>query len=214
VPDARPARADAKEKSLRAAEQDRPDVAAARAGWRAAQPSLDPKRLVFSDETWMETNMTRPWGRCERGRRPVAAVPHGHRRTSTSVAALRCGGLTAPRVLDRAVDGASFLAHVERVPVPTLAPGDVVVMDNLGPHEVAGARRAIEVAGATLLYLPACSPDLDPIELAFAKLRALLRAGAIRAVEALWDALGDLVACFTPAECANFLRHAGYFQSA
>lgn len=214
MPDARPARADAKKKSLRAAEQDRPDVAEARAEWRAAQPSLDPQKLVFIDETWIKTNMTRPWGRCGRGRRLVAAVPHGHWRTSTFIAALRCDGLTAPCVLDRAINGASFLAYVEQVLVPTLAPGDIVVLDNLGSHKVAGVRRAIEAAGATLLYLPAYSPDLNPIELAFAKLKALLRAGAIRTVEALWDALGDLVACFTPAECANFLRHAGYFQSA
>ena len=158
--------------------------------------------------------MIRLWGRCERGQRMVATVPHGPWRTSTFVAGLRCDGLVAPCVFDRAINGTAFLAYVEQVLVPTLAPGDVVVMDNLGSHKVAGVRKAIEAAGATLLYLPAYSPDLNPIEQAFAKLKALLRAGAIRTVEALWNALGSLAACFTPTECANFLRHAGYFQSA
>jgi transposase len=202
---------DAQKKSLRAAEQDRPDVAEARAEWRKCQPTLDPGRLIFIDETWTKTNMVRLYGWAERGERLVGAVPHGHWNTSTFIAGLRQGGLVAPCVFNGAVNGDLFLAYVEQVLVPTLINGDIVIMDNLGSHKVAGVRQAIEAAGARLLYLPPYSPDLNPIELAFAKLKALLRAGAVRTVNALWNALGELVACFSPTECANFLRHAGYF---
>jgi transposase len=158
--------------------------------------------------------MTRLVGRAARGKRLVDAVPYGHWRTSTFIAGLRHDGLVAPCVFDGAINGEMFLAYVEQVLVPTLAPGDVVVMDNLGSHKVAGVREAIEAAGASLLYLPPYSPDLNPIEMAFAKLKALLRARALRTVEALWKALGNLVECFSPQDCANFFRHAGYFQSA
>lgn len=157
--------------------------------------------------------MTRLLGRAERGKRLVAAVPHGHWRTSTFIAGLRQDGLTAPCVFDGAINGELFLAYVEQMLVPTLTPGDVVVMDNLGSHKVAGVRAAIEAAGARLLYLPPYSPDLNPIEQAFAKIKALLRAKALRTVDALWDALGSIINCFSPTECANFLRHSGYFQS-
>jgi transposase len=213
VPDLGLARPDTEKKSLRAAEQDRPDVAKARAEWRQGQPSLEPGKLVFIDETWSKTNMTRPVGRTECGKRLVAAVPYGHWRTSTFIAGLRQDGLVAPCVFDGAINGALFLDYVEQVLVPTLTADDIVVMDNLGAHKVAGVRAAIEAAGARLMYLPAYSPDLNPIEQAFAKIKALLRAKAIRTVDALWSALGSLLDCFTPAECANFLRHAGYFQS-
>jgi transposase len=169
---------------------------------------------VFIDETWTKTNMTRPVGRAECGKRLVAAVPFGHWRTTTFIAALRADGLVAPCVFDGAINGALFLAYVEQVLVPTLKPGDMVVMDNLRAHKVAGVREAIAAAGASVLYLPAYSPDLNPIEQVFAKLKAVLRAAAIRTVDALWAALGSLLDCFTPAECANYLRHAGYFQSA
>jgi transposase len=158
--------------------------------------------------------MTRLYGWAEAGHRLVAAVPHGHWNTSTFIAGLRQDGLVAPCVFDGAINGEAFLAYVEQVLAPTLASGDIVVMDNLGSHKVAGVRHAIEARGASLLYLPPYSPDLNPIELAFAKLKALLRAKALRTIQALWSALGDLVACFSPTECANFLRHAGYFQSA
>jgi transposase len=127
---------------------------------------------------------------------------------------LRCDGLTATGVIDGAINGEIFLAWVEQVLVPTLRRGDVVIMDNLGAHKVAGVRQAIEAAGASLLFIPPYSPDLNPIEQAFAKLKALLRARALRTVDALWKALGSLVDCFTPQECINFLRHDGYFQSA
>jgi transposase len=155
--------------------------------------------------------MVRLYGWAEVGHRLVDAVPHGHWNTSTFIAGLRQDGLVAPCVFDGAINGEAFLAYVEQALAPTLAGGDIVVMDNLGSHKVAGVRQAIEARGAKLLYLPPYSPDLNPIELAFAKLKALLRAKAVRTIQGLWDTLGDLVACFSPTECANFLRHAGYF---
>jgi transposase len=203
-------RADTQKKSLHAAEQQRPDVAAAREAWRDRQPSLDPDRLVFIDETWATTNMTRQYGRAPRGQRLVASVPHGHWKTSTFVAGLRTTGLTAPLVIDGAMNGDIFRAYVEQVLAPTLTAGDIVILDNLASHKVAGVREAIEARGASLVYLPPYSPDLNPIEQAFAKLKALLRKLAARTVHALWDALGDILARFTPQECANYLTNAGY----
>lgn len=157
--------------------------------------------------------MVRHYGWAEVGHRLVDAVPHGHWNTSTFIAGLRRDGLVAPGVFNGAINGEAFLAYVEQVLVPTLRRGDIVIMDRLGSHKVAGVRTAIENAGATLLYLPPYSPDLNPIEQAIAKLKALLRAKALRTVDALWKALGDVGSCFLPAECANFLRHAGYFYS-
>ena len=158
--------------------------------------------------------MTRRYGRAKRGRRLVVPVPHGHWKTTTFVGALRCDGLTAPLTVDGAIHGERFLAYVEDVLVPTLKPGDIVIMDNLRVHKIAGVRAAIEAVGAKLLFIPPYSPDLNPIEMAFSKLKALLRAKAIRTVEVLWKALADICPNFTPAECANYLRHNGYFQSA
>jgi len=172
--------------------------------------NLDPTRLVFLDETWAKTNFTRLRGRSRRGTRLVAKVPHGHWKTTTFVAALRCDGLTAPTVIDGAIDGATFLAYVKQQLVPTLRPGDLVVMDNLSAHKVAGVREAIEAAGAQVVYLPPYSPDFNPIELAFAKLKWLLRSAAARSVDRLWALLGELVTCFRATECANYLRHCGY----
>jgi transposase len=209
----RPARPDAQKKQVRAAEQDRPDVAEARREWAAMQPSLDPASLVFLDETWAATNMARRYGRAPRGQRALDAVPHGHWKTTTVVAALRADGITAPLVLDGAINGESFLAYVRQFLAPALRPGDVLVMDNLPSHKVAGVREAIEAAGATLRYLPPYSPDLNPIEQVFAKLKALLRSEAARTVEALWAAIGRLLARFPPAECARYLAHCGYRQS-
>jgi transposase len=154
--------------------------------------------------------MTRRYGRALRGKRLVASVPHGHWKTSTFVAGLRTTGLTAPLVVDGAMNGDIFRTYVEQVLAPTLVPGDIVILDNLGSHKVAGVREAIEARGASLVYLPPYSPDLNPIEQAFAKLKALLRKIAARTISALWDALGDIVACFTPQECANYLANAGY----
>jgi len=169
--------------------------------------------LVFIDETWVKTNMTRLRGRAPRGRRLVAAVPFGHWKTSTFIAALRTDGLTAPYVLEGAINGELFRAYVEQVLAPTLRTGDLVIMDNLGSHKVAGVREAIEAAGAHLVYLPAYSPDLNPIEQVFAKLKAVLRAKAIRTVDALWHAIAQIADAVTPEECANYLKNGGYLQS-
>jgi transposase len=166
--------------------------------------------LVFIDETWTTTNMTRLRGRSPRGKRLIAAVPHGHWKTSTFVAALRTSGLTAPLVVDGAMNGEVFRAYVEQILAPTLSPGDIVILDNLRSHKVAGVREAIERRGASLVYLPPYSPDLNPIEQAFAKLKALLRKLAARTIAALWNALGELLKRFTPQECANYLTNAGY----
>ena len=185
-------------------------MAQARERWRQDQPSFDPARLVFLDETGTSTNMIRTRGRSQRGTRLIGRVPHGHWKITTFVAGLRCGEITAPFVIDRPMNGAIFLTYVRRCLVPTLATGDIVVMDNLSSHKVAGVREAIEAAGATLRYLPPYSPDLNPIELLFAKLKALLRKAAERSIEALWDRIGKLLDAFGPQECANYLRHDGY----
>jgi transposase len=185
-------------------------VAEARARWREAMPGLDPERLVFLDETWASTQMTRSRGRCPSGKRLVMSVPHGHWKTTTFVAALRAGGLTAPTVVDGAINGELFEAYVRQQLVPTLRLGDVVVMDNLSSHKRAGVREAIEGAGARLEYLLPYSPDLNPIEQAFAKLKALLRKAGERTVTGLWRLLGQGLDEFTPQECRNFIQHCGY----
>ena len=166
-----------KKKTAHAAEQERPDVAAARATWRNEQAGLIAERLVFLDETWARTNMARRYGRAPRGERVVAAIPHGHWKTTTFIAALRHDRITAPCVFDGPINGASFLAWVQQALVPTLSAGDIVIMDNLSSHKVAGVHEAIEAVGATPLYLPPYSPDLNPIEQVFAKLKAILRQG-------------------------------------
>ena len=197
-------------KTLHAAEQDCPDVAAARADLKAEQPALNAQRLVFIDETAVTTKMVRHYGRSPRGERLVAKVPHGHWKTLTLIAALCIDGVTAPYVIDGAMDGATFVAYVEQVLAPTLAKGDIVFMDNLRTHKVQGVREAIAAVGATVRYLPAYSPDLNPIEQAFAKLKAALRKGAARTVTALIKLIGKLIKAFAPDECANYFRHAGY----
>jgi len=194
----------------RAAEQDRPDVAAKRAEWRAAPPSFDPERPVFIDETWASTNMARRYGRAPVGERLVCPIPHGHWKTTTFVAALRCDGLTCPLVIDGAVNGDLFVAYVEQQLVPTLRAGDVVVLDNLSSHKRAGVREAIEGAGCTLLLPPPYGPDLNPIGPLFAKLKALLRKAGERTAEGLWDFLGQALDAFSPEECRNYSRHCGY----
>ena len=197
-------------KTTHAAEQARPDVAAARQQWRQGQSGLDPARLVFIDETGTTTNLARTRGRSERGERLVGAIPHGHWKLTTFVAGLRQDGLTAPFVIDRAINGAIFLAYIEQCLAPTLALGDIVVMDNLPAHKVAGIRQAIGARGAELVYLPPYSPDLNPIELLFAKLKALLRKAAEPSITALWDRIGALLDQFSAAECRHYLAHAGY----
>jgi transposase len=185
-------------------------VAAERAAWRALQPEIDVDRLVFIDETGASTKMARLGGRALRGTRCVAAVPHGHWKTTTFVGALRTTGMTAPMVLDGAMDGPAFTAWVEEFLVPTLRPGDIVVMDNLPAHRRAEVGLAIAAAGAHLMYLPPYSPDLNPIEMVFAKLKAVLRRAAARSLEALWGAIADALATFTAEECVNFFAAAGY----
>ncbi len=197
-------------KTAHAAEQERADVAAKRRRWRNWQHWLKPERLVFIDETGARTNMARLRGRSLKGQRLHAAIPWGHWKTTTFVAGLRTTGLTAPMVLDGAMNGDAFKAYVEQVLAPSLAPGDIVVMDNLASHKVAGVREAIKAVGAFVLYLPPYSPDLNPIELAFSKLKALLRKAAARSVDDLWRVIGDLLDEFSPQECNNFFRHAGY----
>jgi transposase len=177
------------------------------------QRYLDPSRFVFLDETGTATNMTRRYGRCAKGQRLVAAAPYGHWKTTTFVAGLRESGIVAPLVLDGPMNGPTFRAYVEQALAPALEPGDVVVLDNLPAHKVAGVKEAITGRGATLMYLPPYSPDLNPIEQLFAKLKALLRSEAARTVEALWAAVGRLLERFSPAECARYLAHRGYGQS-
>ena len=175
-----------------------------------ARSELDPACLVFIDETGASTKMARVYGRAKRGKRCRAAVPHGHWKTTTFTGALRCSGMTAPMVLDGPMNAAAFRAYVEQVLVPTLEPGDIVVMDNLPAHKNAAIRNAIESKGATLRYLPPYSPDFNPIENAFAKLKAHIRKLAARTIQALEAAVADALQTFKPAECENFFVHAGY----
>jgi transposase len=181
-----------------------------REAWFEGQLDLDPERLVFVDETGATTKMARLRGRAPKGDRCRAAVPHGHWKTTTFVAGLRLTGMTAPMVLDGPMNGPAFLAYVEQVLVPTLRPGDIVIMDNLASHKSAAVRKAVEAAAASLLLLPPYSPDLNPIENAFAKLKALLRKAAERTVDGLWRRIGLLLDAFTPQECANYFAAAGY----
>ena len=211
----RPARDHVEKKTGHAEEQEREDVAAARLVWFAGQPDLDPSRLVFVDETEvpraaMNTKMARLHGRCLRGERLHASLPHSHWNTTTFVAGLRLDGLTAPLVLEGAMNGTAFLAWVEQFLVPTLSIGDVVVMDNLSSHKGPKVRAAIEAAGAELRFLPPYSPDFNPIEMAFSKLKALLRKAAERTRDALWNTVGSLIGTFAPTECASFFTAAGY----
>jgi transposase len=166
--------------------------------------------LVFIDETGASTKMARLRGRSPRGEPCRAPVPHGHWKTTTFTGALRLAGMSAPMVLDGPMNGLAFLAYVEQVLVPTLRPGDTVVMDNLPSHKPRGVRDAIERAGATLRYLPPYSPDFNPIENTFAKLKALLRKAATRTVDELWQAIADALPQFSPAECANYFTATGY----
>lgn len=169
-----------------------------------------PARLVFIDETAVTTKMTRLRGRSPRGRRLAADAPFGRWETQTFIAGLRCGGLIAPWVLDGPMNQASFEAYVETQLAPTLSPGDVVVLDNVGFHKSARAAQALKVRGSWFLFLPPYSPDLNPIEMAFSKLKAHLRKAATRTFHALWAALGDICALFQPEECWNFFKAAGY----
>ncbi|MEO9191245.1 MAG: IS630 family transposase [Acetobacteraceae bacterium] len=197
-------------KSILPSEQARADIVHRRTRWQKLQAKVDPARLVFIDETWAKTNMARTRGRAGRGQRLHALVPHGHWRTMTFLAALRSDRIDAPCVLNGPVNRTNFLAYVEQFLTPTLASGDIVVMDNLGSHKSNAVRRAIRAVGAKLFFLPPYGPDLNPIEQMFAKLKALLRKAAERTVTATWQRIGRLLDEFTPTECANYLRNAGY----
>ncbi|HEY6632716.1 MAG TPA: IS630 family transposase [Rhizobiaceae bacterium] len=197
-------------KTLFALEQARPDIARRRQRWRSWQAGLDPQRLVFIDETWIKTNMAplRGWG--PRGKRLRGFAPHGHWRTLTFLGALRCDRLTAPCVFDGPINGQCFRAYVEQLLVPALSPGDIVVMDNLGSHKSVEIRHMIRAAGARLWFLPPYSPDLNPIEQAFAKIKHWMRKAQKRTVEDTWRHIGALVQTIEAPECQNYLANAGY----
>lgn len=174
---------------------------------------FDPARLVFIDETWTSTSMVRLRGRCPRGERLIGYAPQGHWKVITFVAGLRERAMVAPFVLEGAMNGPMFLAYVRQCVVPILKRGDVVIIDNLPAHKVVGVREAIEGAGAKLLYLPSYSPDLNPIEPAFSKFKAHLRRAAERTIPRLLRRIGCVVRSFSPQECRNFFRHAGYVRT-
>ena len=193
-----------------AGERDRPDVARRRAQWTKYQDRVEPERLVFIDETWTKTNMAPLRGWAPRGKRLVAKVPHGNWKTTTFVAALRLDRIEAPWLLEGPIDGESFRTYVERVLVPTLREGDIVIMDNLGSHKGKAVRQLIRSAGAKLFFLPKYSPDLNPIEQVFAKLKHLLRKAAVRTIETVCTTIGEILGAFTAEECANYFRNSGY----
>jgi transposase len=200
----------ASKKTLFAIEQARADVASRRRRWRSWQTRFDPRRLVFIDETWIKTNMAplRGWG--PKGERLRGLAPQGRWRTLTFLGALRCDQLTAPCVFDGPINGECFRAYVEQQLLPVLKAGDIVIMDNLGSHKAAVLRRAIKAAGARLWYLPPYSPDLNPIEQTFAKIKHWLRLAQKRSIDDVWRYLGDLVSTIQPAECSNYFVNAGY----
>ncbi len=189
---------------------DAADVARKRARWKAHQGRIAPARLMFIDETWVKTNMAplRGWG--TRGRRLKAYAPHGHWKTLTFIAALRHDRIDAPWVIDGPINGEIFLLYIEKILAPTLLPGDVVVLDNLGSHKGKAARAIVRAKGAHLIFLPPYSPDLNPIEQVFAKLKHLVRNAQPRDVQATWRKVGELLDLFSPAECANYLANSGY----
>ena len=181
-----------------------------RSSWRAGQGGMDPRRLIFVDETGADTKMARRHGRCPRGERLDGPVPHGHWKSTTFLAGLTVNGLTAPYVFDGAVNGRLFRAWTEQMLAPALAAGDVVIMDNLPAHKVAGVEQAIRAVGASLMSLPAYSPDFNPIEQLFAKLKSLLRKAATRTRDALWNTIGELLDAFPPEECKRYILNSGY----
>jgi transposase len=193
-----------------AGERDRPEVARRRAQWAKYQGRVEAERLVFIDETWTRTDMAPLRGWAPRGHRLPAKVPHGRWKTMTFLAALRHDRIDAPWFIEGPIDGESFRTYVEKVLLPTLRPGDIVVMDNLGSHKGKIVRRLIRSAGAKLFFLPKYSPDLNPIEQVFAKLKHLLRKLAARTVDAVCAAIGEVLTAFTSDECANYLKNAGY----
>jgi transposase len=203
-------RTSASKKSLFAKEQDRPDVARRREQWKKYQGRVDPARLVFIDETWAKTNMTPLRGWCPRGARLKTKAPFGRWKTLTFIAALRRDRIEAPCLFDGPINGEAFLAYIRNFLVPTLRAGDIVIMDNLGSHRGKLVREAIRAAGARLLFLPKYSPDLNPIEQVFSKLKHMLRKAKARCYDALIGATAQLLDAYAPAECRNYFANAGY----
>lgn len=195
---------------IHAAEQDRADVAERREAWKNQQQEWDPGRLIFIDETWVKTNMTRLRGWAFSHQRVVDKVPHAHWKTTTLIAALGCEGMRCSMTLDGPVDGEAFEAFVGEVLVPTLKAGDVVVMDNLSSHKMQAVRRRIEAAGAELEYLPPYSPDLNPIENAFSKVKEAFRSLAIRSAERLWSSVQEVLDLITASDAKGYFKHCGY----
>jgi transposase len=199
-----------KKKTLRAAEQQRAELARERKRWMLQQGLFDPARLVFIDETATTTAMVRLYGRSPRGERAIGYVPRGQRKTLTLVAALRNNKVTAPMLIEGAMNGPTFLAYVEQCLVPTLTPGDIVVLDNLTSHKVAGIAEAIAGAGASVSYLPAYSPEFNPIEMVFSQLKSVLRKSAERTIPLLTHCIAEFIRKLPPQQCANYFRHSGY----
>jgi transposase len=198
---------------LHAAEQERADVAEQRRDWHGQLKDIDPHRLVFVDESGAKTNLTRTRGRAPRGERVVEHVPHGHWQTTTMISAVRTGGPCAPFVVPGATDAEVFRCYVQHVLAPQLGAGDVVVMDNLQPHKASGVREMIEAAGATLLYLPPYSPDFNPIENMWSKVKQFLRSAAARTFQTLLEAIAAALRTVSVDDCLGFFRHCGYFAT-
>ena len=188
-------------------------MAAEREALQRKQPKLDPKRLVFIDETSVNTKMARQYGRAPEGERVIGNVPYGHWKTTTFIAGLRYDGVTAPFLLDGPMDGPTFTRYVEQALAPTLKKGDIVFMDNVRLHKAEGVEEAIEARGAKLCYLPAYSPDFNPIEQFFAKLKSLLRKAAARTLTHLCKAIRSILEQISESECAAYLANSGYGQS-
>jgi transposase len=200
----------AKKKSLHAAEQDRADVKARRDVWHEQLKDVTPQQLVFLDESGAKTNMTRLYGRAPRGERVVSKVPHGHWKTTTMLSAIRLDGPCAAVTVDGAVDAEIFGIYIRDILAPQLRPGDVLVLDNLPAHKAPSVREAVEAVGARLFYLPPYSPDYNPIENMWSKVKSYLRSAAARTVEALGQAIDDALATITASDCRGFFRNCGY----
>ena len=199
-----------KKKTGHASEQEREDVEASREAWFEGQLDLDPKKLVFIDETSISTSMARRFGWAPRGKRCRASIPFGHWNTTTFVAGLRIDRIDAPMTIERALHGEAFLAYIEQVLAPTLSEGETVVMDNVPLHKVVGVSEAIAAKGASVLYLPAYSPDFDPIEKFFSKFKSILQRIAARTADALEAAVAEALRTVTPDECRNYFAACGY----